>query len=368
MPAGRLRFGLAALLALIVFAPPGAGGAVTDTPDPLTIGVVPQRSYGNSDTRAMTDVGISSVRVWFPWAQIERTRGDFDWTAVDDLVATNAQEGLTTLPFLFGTPQWAAEIDGWTCLDAGCLSLAPRSDESREAFAEFAAAAVRRYGPKGSFWSQHRGLTPEPIETWQIWNEPNLSSFYGPYVDPSGYGALVESAAPAIREADPNAEVVLAGLTGTKSNTKRTSTTAFLNQLYTVPGIISAFDGIAVHPYNRKVRGALDQVRTARAIADAHGDDAGLWVTELGWASAGKRRWGLVKSPNGQARLLGRAIERLKENAARWDIRAAYWFAWRDTERGASVCGWCPWSGLLDRVGREKPAYRELRSLTGAGG
>jgi hypothetical protein len=61
--------------------------------------------------------------------------------------------------------------------------------------------------------------------------------------------------------------------------------------------------------------------------------------------------------------MLRLTFTRLLENAARWDVRAAYWYAWRDTERGQAVCGWCPWSGLIDRVGRKKPAYWELRTV-----
>ena len=363
-----MKLCLATIGLLVALAPAGDATALPDDPGPLTIGIVPQRSYGDPDTKRMEAAGIGSVRVWFSWAQIEGARDTFDWGAVDESVATNAKAGLTTLPFLFGTPTWAATLDGWSCEAAECVSLAPRTDESRTAFAEFAAAAVQRYGPGGTFWRQRRNLQAVPIETWQIWNEPNLSSFWGPAVDPAAYGALLGAAAPAIREEDPDARILLAGLTGTKTNVKRFSSKRFLSELYEVPDIALAFDGIAVHPYNRKARGTLDQVRTARAIAEAHGDDAGLWITELGWASAGRRRWGLVKSPSGQARLLGLTLERLQLNAERWDVRGVYWYAWRDTDRGAGVCGWCPWSGLIDRVGREKPAYATLREFTGAGG
>ena len=366
MSAGRLRSGLAALVVLLALAPAAASaGGGTGGQTKLTVGVVPQRAYGDSDTRSMTAAGVGSVRVWLSWAQIESHDGEFDWKPFDGIVETNARGGLTTLPYLFGTPAWAAAIDEQPCFGSGCMSYAPRSDETREAYAQFAAASVRRYGPGGTFWSQHRALTPQPIEAWQIWNEENLSSFWSPAVDPAGYGELVLAAALAIRAEDPGAEIVLGGLTGTESNSRRMSTAAFLNRLYAVPGIGMATDGIAVHPYNRRVGGAVHQVRTARRIADAYGDDAGLWVTEFGWASAGKRRWGLVKSPNGQARLLRLTVERLDDRAQEWDIRAAYWYAWRDTDRGQGVCGWCPWSGLIDRVGREKPAYRELEDLLG---
>jgi hypothetical protein len=364
MSAGRIRLALAAVVAVAAFAPSAAGGSAPYEPDELTIGVVPPRAYGDSDTRAMRPAGITSVRAWFSGAQVERQRGDFNWGQVDQTVATNARAGMSTLPYLFGTPAWAAGLDGWYCEPETCVRLAPRSDASRQEFASFAGAAARRYGPGGAFWRQHDDLRPLPIRIWQIWNEPNLSSFWGPAVDPMAYGELVKAAAPAIRAADPSAQILLAGLTGTKTNSKRMSSARFLNQLYTVPGVTAAFDGIAVHPYNRTVRGTLGQVRAARRIATAHGDDAGLWVTELGWASAGKRRWGLVKSPDGQARMLRRALKGLERNAARWDVRAAYWFTWRDSDAGAAVCGWCPWAGLIDRIGRQKPAYEALRRLT----
>jgi hypothetical protein len=358
-----MRLALATVVVAASLAPSAAGDPPKE-PDALTIGVVPQRAYGDSDTKSMRDAGITSVRTWISWAQVERQRGDFNWGPVDQTVATNARAGMTTLPDLFGTPAWAAGLDGWYCEPETCVRLAPRSDASRQEFAQFAAAAVRRYGPDGTFWRQHTDLRAMPIEHWQIWNEPNLSSFWGPAVDPASYGELVEATAPAIRAVDPDAQILLAGLTGTKTNSRRMSSARFLNQLYAVPGIEDAFDGIAVHPYNRTVRGTLAQVRTARQIADAHGDDAGLWVTELGWASAGKRRWGLVKDRDGQARALRLALRGLQRNAVRWDLHAVYWFTWRDSEPGAAVCGWCPWAGLIDRIGREKPAYDALREFT----
>ena len=356
-----MRFGVAALVALALLTPAAGGAGGSDGTEELTIGVVPQRSIERGETGDMTDAGISSVRVWISWAQVEWVRGEFDWGGVDQAIAANADGGLTTLPFLFGTPPWAGNHDG---CEGECVAFAPRSEETREAFARFAAAAVRRYGPHGAFWDQRRGLPYRPVETWQIWNEPNLSSFYRPAVDPIGYASLVQAAAERIRRADPHAKVVLAGLSGTDTNAKRISTSSFLTQLYSVRDIAASFDGIAVHPYDRNVRGTLDQIENARTIAAMNGDHPDLYVTELGWSSAGKRRWGLVKTPDGQARLLRLTLTSLLDNADRLDLRAVYWYAWRDTDRGHSVCGWCPWSGLLDRVGDPKPAYWALRALT----
>ena len=164
----------------------------------------------------MTDAGIGSIRDWFAVgagrAQARRLRLGVDGRA---RCAANADAGLTTLPFLFGTPAWAAGTTARSCVGDDCVSFAPRTDETRAAFGEFAAAAVRRYGPGGNFWDQHRALPYRPIETWQIWNEPNLSSFYRPAVDPSPTRSWSRRARPGSAARTPTRRSLLAGLTGT---------------------------------------------------------------------------------------------------------------------------------------------------------
>jgi hypothetical protein len=122
---------------------------------------------------------------------------------------TGGSCGLTPFPFLFGSPDWAGERDGHGC-EAGCMRFGPASAETRDAFARFAGAAARRYGPGGTYWREHPAVHEQPIRAWQIWNEPNLSSFWGPYPSAHRYGELVKAAAARIRAEDPDAEVVLA--------------------------------------------------------------------------------------------------------------------------------------------------------------
>lgn len=90
------------MLAVVSLVSASAGGSIAYDPEAteVTIGVVPQRGYGDTDTKAMDAAGIGSVRLWFSWAQVEPERGKFNWSQVDGAVATNAKAGLTTLPFL----------------------------------------------------------------------------------------------------------------------------------------------------------------------------------------------------------------------------------------------------------------------------
>ena len=119
--------------------------------------------------------------------------------------------------------------------------------------------------------------TRQPIETWQIWNEPNLSSFWSPAVDPVAYGALMLATAPAIRAVDPDAQILLAGLVGHEDERQADEHRArFLRELYGVAGVTQTFDGIAIHPYSHTAHGTLGQIQAVRAIADSYGDDASL--------------------------------------------------------------------------------------------
>ena len=54
------------------------------------------------------------------------------------------------------------------------------------------------------------GATPLPIQSWQIWNEPNLAKYFAPQPSVSEYARLLEISQAAIRGQDPQAQIVLA--------------------------------------------------------------------------------------------------------------------------------------------------------------
>jgi polysaccharide biosynthesis protein PslG len=331
----------------------------------LTLGVVPQRDFDAVDTALMGAAGIDSIRAWFSWGQVESQRGRYDWSGPDAVVRTAAGDGLTVFPFLFTEPEWAIALDRHEC-GVRCFTYAPSSTATRDAYGEFAAAAARRYGPSGSFWADHRELPYLPIGWWQIWNEQNSKFFYRPVADPASYAALLRVAASRIRAVDGGAEIVLGGMWSAEDRPEGVIGSAhYLEQLYRVRGIAGSFDAIAVHPYASHIRDVFAQIEAIRQVAGrARDGSVGLWVTELGWASAGRPNNGLVKDPARQARLLERSFGRLLRRRAAYHLRGAYWYAWRDTERGGAVCSWCAYSGLVSRDGSLKPAYEAMRTLS----
>jgi hypothetical protein len=337
-----------------------------DAASPM-IGVVTQRGLEPGEAARMRAAGIDSVRIWLSWATVEASRGHQDWTESDGVVADLASAGLTPLPFIFGSPAWVARGEGNACSRSKCGSYPPRSAEMRDELARFAASAVARYGPDGTFWTDNPDLPPHPIRTWQAWNEPNLLPYYLPRIDAAAYGRLFRDVARAIHGEDPGSEVIIAGLSGNRTNPRRWAITRFLRRFYTVRDVASAVDGIAVHPYAPSQEGVFEQIAAARKVARAHDAAFSLWITEIGWASRGGPRWSLVTDRRGQADLLGTVFGELMGRASAWDLRGIYWFAWRDTPREESVCGWCPAAGLVDEQGRGKPAFNRLRRIAAGG-
>src|SRR5436305_3612067 len=150
-------------------------------------------------------------------------------------------------------------------------------------FAKFAAAAVRRYGSSGSFWSAHPEIPYFPIVSWQVWNEPNIPNFWRSGPNAREYVALLRAAGSAIHHADQNAEVVAAGLPNSNLGVPFLD---YLGRMYRA-GARGTFDTLAIHPYAQSAGGLLALVEEARRVMDRHGDHARLWVTEFGWSTGG---------------------------------------------------------------------------------
>ena len=102
------------------------------------------------------------------WQSIDPTaaEGDYDWSAVDPVVAGAARNGIELLPFVFGTPNWVArDLDGSECDATTARLYAPRGGgRARGVEATSSATRSTRYGPGGDFWAENPDLpeTPDP--------------------------------------------------------------------------------------------------------------------------------------------------------------------------------------------------------------
>jgi hypothetical protein len=197
------------------------------------------------------DAGSTWVRYdGVQWSAVEPTPGARAWqnlASAESELQLLTTKGFTPLVIVRGTPAWAQQLAGHPC--------APIKPEALDAFATFMHDTVARYSQP-----------PYRIHYWEIWNEPDVptsvaeNSPFGCWGDPNdqyyGGGAFAEMLKriyPAIKQADPAAQVVLGGLLldcdpNRPPEGKDCRSAHFLEGLLRSGGG-SAFDILAYHSY-----------------------------------------------------------------------------------------------------------------------
>jgi hypothetical protein len=340
-------------------------------------GAVPQSNLSQEQFQRLADGGVESIRIPFGWQAIQPARdGEYTWDGIDSQVEAAAKAGIQVLPFLSGAPTWAVPaiyVSG-TGHKLKAPAHLPTAGAGRAAWIAFITAAVARYGPTGSFWSEHPTVPKRPIRTWQIWNEPNFKYFIA-RPDPTEYGQLVKISYNAVKAADPGAKLVLAGLfarpKGSETRTGKHkslnwSAKNFLEQMYkSTPGVKTKFNGVALHPYTIRYQELTPEIETIRGVlAKNHDGGKSIWVTELGWSSEPPNPAvdQFAKGVAGQARELRGALTLLRNKQVKWHLQQVYWFSVDDA---AGACNFCGGSGLFATGFKPKKAWYEYVKLTG---
>jgi hypothetical protein len=335
---------LAALAALAIVVPVAQGDGLP----PGFFGVVPQAPPSGADLARMAGT-VETLRIPIYWDEVEPAPGEFDFGPLDEEIGAAARHGIEVAPFVYGSPAWVESNPARPPLGAGALA----------AWRGFLRALVLRYGPQGSFWVGRRPRAP--VRRWQIWNEPNFSLYWKPKIEPAGYAKLLRASATTIRQADPAARIVLAGIAPVESGMK---TWTFMRRLLRVHGVRRDFDFAADHPYSATIPELDYQVtKVHHAMVVGGAGSKPLIVTEFGVASHGAFPSAFVEGEDGEARFLHAAYERLIEMRLPWHIAGAYWFTWRDAAGPDPHCSFCQGAGLLRLDGTAKAAWGAYRRL-----
>ena len=301
---------------------------------------------------AMAGVGVDTVRTVFRWSEMQSSEnGPIYFAETDVMVAEAVRNRMSVLPVVLSTPGWAQKYPG--------RPGSPPADPQQ--VARFLSQLVARYGHAGSFWLAHPELEKRPLRHWQIWNEPEIDAYWNEPKPWIGYAKLVRASHRALRRADPQARLVLAGSVGFSWES--------LDRLYR-EGIKGHFDVAAIHPYTGSVAEVAEIVRRNRRVLRRHGDATkALWITELSWPASqgrmkppsGLRR--VVTDDRGMARRLTRAyryFERPEDRRHR--VGRLYWYTWASRYRGRVDV--FDYAGLLrfrDGEYRRMPAWYAFR-------
>jgi hypothetical protein len=262
---------------------PMAGPPAKPAPTRERLGINVNRLFNDGTfTRAQIDSSLAALRrtgatlarsdaLWEAGEPTAPTGGvhRYDWSFDDQIAGALAAHGLQWLPILDYSAPWAQSIPGQD-------HSAPRSASD---FAAWAGALAARYGAGGTFWRQHPALSALPVDTYEVWNEPDNPAFWVPEPNAAYYANLYLETRDAIAAADPGARVIVGGLTNPR---------AFLPAMFHArPDLAGHVDGVAIHPYGANPFVALATVRTARSVLDSLGLPAvPLYVTEFGWTTS----------------------------------------------------------------------------------
>ncbi len=228
----------------------------------------------DAQLREVASTGVTVARSDALWEVTEPrppTAGGhhFDWSFDDEIAGSLAAHGLRWLALLDYSAPWAESVPGQD-------HSAPRSAAD---FAAFAGALAARYGPDGGFWRAHPELRAQPVQTFEVWNEPDNPSFWHPSPNAAQYAELYLATRAAIAAVDPSARVIVGGLTDPAS---------FLPAMLAArPALARQVEGVAIHPYGATPAAVLARVAAARRALDSAGLGAvPLYVTEFGWTTS----------------------------------------------------------------------------------
>lgn len=310
----------------------------------------------------MVSLGVTWIRLDFNWSVLQpKADKEPDWSTIDKVVIAAKARNLNLLPILVYTPTWARQSD---C--AGSYRCPPRNADE---YATFAQKAVTRYAPLG-------------IKHWEMWNEPNMQGSWLHDAEPYEYTVILKRAYVAIKEADPNAQVITAGLGPIETKNGNMQMLEYLEQMYQ-SGAQGYFDAVAIHPYSYPVPPTYDQswnawqqmndtAKSVRSIMTEYGDgDKKIWITEYGAPTGGpgtsaddEEDWRSYRpthvTEEYQKEILLDAI------SAYEDIDWAgplFWYSYKDIGTSSDTIE--NFFGIIRFDGSHKPAYDALKKELG---
>ncbi|MDB6068495.1 MAG: hypothetical protein JWR26_4703 [Pedosphaera sp.] len=292
------------------------------------------------DLDLIAAAGFKWVRMDFIWESIEHKKGEYDWSAYDELTANLEKRKLRALYILdYSNPLYEARVasrDGVTQAEEQGMG-SPAHPESIAAFSRWAAAAATHFHGKHIIW--------------EIWNEPN-GFFWKPKPSAREYSALALAACAAIRNAEPKATIVGPASSGFEWR--------FLDR-FLKSGVLKYLDAVTVHPYREPKDGpetaAGDYEKLRALIEQSAADDRqkNLPIISGEWGYSSKT--GGV-TPELQAAYLAR---QQLFNAFK-GIPLSIWYDWKND--GTNAAEHEQNFGTVTDDLKPKPAYEAIRTLT----
>lgn len=222
----------------------------------------------------------------------------------DGIFAKTQAQGISTYCIVMGVPKWM--VAGSTEGQQRPQLLMPRLDAWSAAL-EHVVARQKQAG----------------IHTWEIWNEPNIPTFWSPEPNPADYARLLIASYKVIKRVDPQATVLGCSLAGPNGPRWR-KPYEFVEEVLKHGGG-QAMDAISIHPYRQprtpEESGYLEDLQEISDLTAKYGRRLPMWITEVGWPTDPA---GSSESRSAQLLVRSHAL------ALSRDVRNIAWYDYRD--------------------------------------
>jgi len=283
--------------------------------------------------KLMREAGVGIVRMDFLWSDIEPQEGRFDFGKYDYIVELLNKNKIETLGILHYSTDWVSSCGKWNC---------PPSDN--RIFVNYAVRVIERYKDK--------------IKYWEVWNEPDSSTYWMPQDGLKSYCALLKEVYLAAKKVDPDCKILNGGLANGAGS---------INRLYDNQAK-DYFDILNIHifesPLNyNSIKAVSAYVKLAYKIMSRNGDaDKKIWVTEIGCPGVKKgqkaKNWWMGRNPGERQQadwLKSVYTELIKEKS----VGKIFWAFFRDCkghwDNGVDYFGLVRWNFS------KKPAFLAYR-------
>lgn len=294
--------------------------------------------YQQQMTR-LKDLGLEWTRVDIHWDRHELSQGKYRLAELDQLAFDLKQQKLKTLMYIVGSATHATSAPK----NSSTPDQYPPTDP--RLYADMMGKMVKRY---------------PHIDAWQVWNEPNLPTFWRPHEDPEAYGKLLLTTVQHVRKVAPETNLVMGGM-------------AYYSQMPVKGGLmLEALGNLGVaqlkitaayHPYTHYPEGnetnkpdfLVHSTQLNNLIGRAN---MPIWATEWGWSSyKGPKEHQAIIGASGQADYVLRRLALM--TVLNYD--KVFLFALSDLDSRASERD--QYYGLLDVRSQPKPVYYALKNF-----
>jgi polysaccharide biosynthesis protein PslG len=316
-------------------------GFSADLPDltvPHSLGIQIKTS-AIEDVEKISKTGVGFMRRGFYWEAIESEKGVYDFSGYDAMMDKADQLGVRIIGCLFANKKAFYEPQ------APAAGRAIQTEAGRQGYAAWAAACAAHFKGRNIYW--------------EIWNEPNVQTFWRKGKHNSDefadeYSRLVLATMPAMLKADPDCFVMAGSVSNYWAPVYEWTEACFKR------GVLqSGIRAWSVHPYGvstpeEHATGGGGGHERMRTLMRAYNKDVELPLINS------ERGFSVVKTKEGWS---GGSQDRALEFQA-WHFVRQYMI---DLMTGTRVTIWYEWGdegfGFLQKDGTPRPVYNACTTL-----